>query len=187
MNDQDARPAWSFTALHEVVHLWLGTTGVSGMNTEAQIERYCNDIAGEALLPTSEINDLAHLRGASVDEAVEAVSEFARRRRISRSMVAYKLLRSGVIDEGTWRDLGGHFRREWHASKKRRQLETSRSEGGPSYYVVKRHRLGPALLGLVRGSLSEGALTHTKAGQILGMKPRNVDPLLYGTPMREGR
>jgi len=29
INDQDARAAWSFTALHEVAHLGLGTTGVS--------------------------------------------------------------------------------------------------------------------------------------------------------------
>ncbi len=30
INDQDAKTAWSFTLLHELVHLWLGQTGVSG-------------------------------------------------------------------------------------------------------------------------------------------------------------
>jgi hypothetical protein len=45
INDQDARTAWSFTALHEVVHLWLGTTGISGADVGAQIEQYCNDVA----------------------------------------------------------------------------------------------------------------------------------------------
>jgi hypothetical protein len=54
INDRDARTAWSFTALHEVAHLWLGATGVSGESDEAQIEKYCNDVAGEMLLPAAE-------------------------------------------------------------------------------------------------------------------------------------
>jgi hypothetical protein len=30
INDQDAKSAWSFTLLHELAHLWIGETGVSG-------------------------------------------------------------------------------------------------------------------------------------------------------------
>ena len=59
--------------------------------------------------------------------------------------------------------------------------------GQSSYYVVKRHRLGYALMDLVRNSLAEGFLTHTKAGQVLGVKPRNVDPLIYVAGMRGGQ
>lgn len=187
VNDQDSKPAWSFTALHEVAHLWLGTTGVSGANSEARIEQYCNDVAGEALLPTDEVvADLTTFRGARLTEAVEAVSTFARSRKISRAMVAYKLLRSGVIHKERWGELRDHFRKEWLASKAR-QDEADRGEGGPNYYVVKRHRLGPALLDLARHSLGEGLLTYTKAGQLLGVKPRNVEPLLRGVLLREGR
>ncbi|MGH2408767.1 MAG: helix-turn-helix domain-containing protein, partial [Chloroflexota bacterium] len=41
INDQDARAAWSFTALHEVAHVWLGTTGVSGAAAGTALERLC--------------------------------------------------------------------------------------------------------------------------------------------------
>jgi len=166
--------------------LWLGTTGVSGANSDVGIEQYCNDIAGEVLLPTAEVADLALIRRASLNEAVDAVSTFAQSRKISRAMVAYKLLRSGVIHEEKWGELRDHFRKEWLASKARRE-EADRGEGGPSYYVVKRHRLGSALLDLVRHSLGEGLLTHTKAGQVLGVKPRNVEPLLHEAPLRGRR
>ena len=185
VNDQDARPAWSFTAFHEVTHLWLGATGVSGASIEARIERYCNDIAGEILLPTAEIRSLAQLRRASLDDAIEIISAFAGARNISRAMVAYKLLRTDVITEAIWRQLADHYRQEWIASRSRHEEESSDS-GGPSYYVIKRHRLGNALLDLVRRALGEGILTYTKGAQVLGVKPRNVDPLLYAAPSRVG-
>ena len=49
INDQDAKPAWSFTLLHEAAHLALGATGVSGVSADVEIERFCNDVAGEIL------------------------------------------------------------------------------------------------------------------------------------------
>jgi len=188
INDQDARPAWSFTALHEMAHLWLGATGLSGASIEARIERYCNDVAGEILLPTAEIQTLAYLRRAPIAEVIEAVSPFANARKISRAMVAYKLLRASAISEPTWRQVADHLRHEWLASRRRQEEEGDSSDsGGPSYYVVKRHRLGNALLDVIRRSLGEGIITYTKAAQVLGVKPRNVDPLVHGTFLEGGR
>ncbi len=152
VNDQDVKVAWSFTALHEAVHLWLGSTGVSSTSTDAQIEKYCNEVAGEILMPRTEIQQLAHLGGASLEEAVEAISSFAQSRNLGRSMVAYKLLRSRVIDQAAWRDLSARFTEEWLASRER-QAATGQGKNAPSYYVVRRHRLGAAFLDLVRRSM----------------------------------
>lgn len=188
INDQDAQAAWSFTGLHELTHLWLGTTGISGTSTEARIERYCNDVAGEILLPTAEIRALADLRRATVDELINVISPFANARKISRAMVAYKLLRTDVITQITWRQIADRLREEWLAARKREeQDEAPASTGGPSYYVVKRHRLGNALLNVIKRSLNEGIITPTKAAQVLGVKPRNVDPLIHGTSTEGGR
>ena len=183
VNDQDAKAAWSFTVLHEVIHLWLGATGISGgPTTEVGIERYCNDVAGELLLPAAELAQLEYLGNRSFEDVVEAVSKFASLRRISRAMVAYKLLQTHLIHEEQWRNLSDRFRSEWEATRTRQDDESPRA-GGPSYYVIRRHRLGGALLNLVRHSLGDGILTYTKAGQVLGVKPRNVDPLLHGNPL----
>ena len=179
INDQDARPAWAFTALHEMAHLWLGATGFSGASTESRIEAYCNDVAGEILLPPDEVKSLAHLRRAPPTVIIETISTFASARKISRAMVAYKLWRADAISEATWRQIADQLRQEWLAS--RRGQEQEGDNGGPSYYVVKRHRLGNALLDIIRRSLGEGIITYTKAAQVLGVKPRNVDPLVHGT------
>ena len=39
INDQDSKAAWSFTLLHELAHIWLGETGVSGGFGELAIEQ----------------------------------------------------------------------------------------------------------------------------------------------------
>lgn len=177
VNDQDAHVAWAFTTLHELTHLWLGTTGVSGGNADTQLEAYCNSVAGEILLPDQEMNDLHFLRRANLQQTIAAIAEFANTRKISRPMVAYKLLRANVITQGRWQELDRNYRDEWTAAQAR-ESTGNKDEGGPNYYVVRRHRLGHALLNLVEASLAEGFLSHTKAGQVLGVKPRNVDPLI---------
>lgn len=186
INDQDARAAWSFTALHELVHLWLGTTGVSGAGIEVQIEQFCNDIAGEILLPTAELRELSNLRRAPLASVMESLSAFTRTRRVSRAMVAYKLLRADLISAATWREVTDRLRQEWLATRERDEAE-DKGRGGPSYYVLRRHRLGNALLDTVRRSLDDGSVTYTKAARVLGVKPRNVGPLLFGNPAPGGR
>jgi Zn-dependent peptidase ImmA (M78 family) len=183
VNDQDAPVAWAFTVLHELTHLWLGTTGVSGGRNDTQIETYCNSVAGEMLLPETEMNELRFLRRASLQETINAVAQFARARNISRPMVAYKLLRMNLITHERWRELDKHYEDEWLAAQAQ-QAGKDKNKGGPNPYVVKRHRLGYALLDLVKNSLMEGFLTHTRAGRVLGVKPRNVDPLIYMAGMR---
>ncbi len=178
INDQDARTAWSFTALHELAHLWLGETGISGTDSENKIERYCNDVAGEFLLPTSEVRQLAPVLKLSVATVAERIGAFAQAHHVSRAMVAYKLYRAGLIRKTTWAALDQRFKDEYLQFKQRETEKRKEAEGGPNYYIVRRHRVGHALLGLVRRSLDEGTITYTKASRVLGVKPRSVEPLL---------
>jgi Zn-dependent peptidase ImmA (M78 family) len=178
INDQDARTAWSFTAVHELAHLWLGQTGISGTDTENQVERYCNDVAGEFLLPASEVRKLAPVLKLSAATIAEQIGQFAQTHRVSRAMVAYKLYRASMIGKTTWAALDQRFKDEYLQFKKRQAEKNKKAEGGPNYYIVRRHRVGHALLGLVLRSLDEGTITYTKASKVLGVKPRSVEPLL---------
>lgn len=107
-----------------------------------------------------------------LEEAARSITEFAKPRHLSSSMVAYRLLRESLITNSMWQSLSSYFVGQW-----RRMRETQKEkagDSGPSYYVVKRHRLGHALLEFVSRGISEGTLTPTKAGRILGVKPRGV-------------
>jgi len=181
INDGDARAAWSFTALHELVHLWLGATGISGGDPADGVEQYCNDVAGEILLPLKELRKFPipqNFSRKSFEATIAAVSTFAAFHQVSRAMVSYKLLRAEMIPKEVWSELNRHFREQWLQFKQQQSEKQKAADGGPNYYVVRRHRVGPAILGLVRRSLDEGTITYTKASRVLGVKPRNVEPLL---------
>jgi Zn-dependent peptidase ImmA (M78 family) len=178
MNDQDARAAWSFTLLHELTHLWLGQTGVSGGTAELAVEQFCNDVAGEFLLPASDLQQFV-LPDADNDEIIaDAITVFANDRNISRSMVAYKLYRRQRILQDVWRRLSTRFREEWLEGREKSRERARNQEGGANYYTVRRHRVGDALVNVVQRMMRAGALTTTKAGTVLDVKAKNVQNLL---------
>ena len=177
INDGDARAAWSFTLIHELAHLWLGATGVSGGGTqEKKIERFCNDVAGEFLLPHSDLVAL-NIAGLDLDSQLAVIMEHATRWRVSRQMVAYGLFKAGRIALDEWRILEATIRERWFAER-RQEKDLLKGSGGPSYYVVRRHRLGHAMLDFARRYTDAGALSPSKAAKVLGVKPRSVYPLL---------
>lgn len=185
INDQDSKLAWSFTLIHELAHLWLGQTGVSGARAEETIEKFCNDVASELLLPVAELALLRVSDKTDFETIQDRISDFASGRNLSRSMVAYKLYRRRTIDQETWQRLSMVFRKQWLQGRTDRRERARALEGGPNYYVVRRHRVGMALIDLVRRMMTGGALTTSKAGKVLGVKPRYVQALIEaGAPNR---
>jgi Zn-dependent peptidase ImmA (M78 family) len=177
LNDQDAKTAWSFSLMHELAHLWLGTTGVSGAFADARIETFCNDVAANFLLPAHELALVGIRPRTDVEAAARQIGEFAEARHLSRTMVAYSLFRAGSLSDAAWRSLKNLFLARWRQSQDAKRAR-EKDGAGPSFYVVRRHRLGSALLHFVSRNVADGALTPTRAGQVLGVKPRNVAPLL---------
>ena len=178
INDQDAQPAWSFTLLHETVHLLLGHTGISGSNVENKVERFCNDVAGEFLLPARELKRLALDGRRDISHISERITAFASEFKVSSAMVAYKAYRSDLISRETYNQLVGIYRQAWHGERERSRAQAREQESGPSYYRVRRHRLGNRIIGLAERMMAADVLSTSKAAQILGVKPRQVQSLL---------
>lgn len=178
INDSDAKPAWSFTLVHELAHLWLGFTGVSGGLPERDIEKFCNDVAGQFFLSSVELAAI-DIGGLDVDKQIAVVTEHANRWRVSRAMVAYGLFKAGGLSQKAWQALSSELHARWLAERGRaRELARERGDSGPSYYVVRRHRLGRAMLEFAHRAMDAGTLSPAKAAKVLGVKPRSVYPLL---------
>jgi Zn-dependent peptidase ImmA (M78 family) len=109
------------------------------------------------------------------------IREIAEQRQVSHSMVAYKLYREGIIDQAMWSSVTAVFRQQWLNNKEAQRARARENESsGPSYYLVRRHRLGNRLLSLSKRMLADGALSPSKAAAILGVKPNNVFSLTDG-------
>ena len=176
INENDSKAAWSFTLLHELAHIWLGQTGISGGTSDSVDERFCNDVASEILLPSAEFEaDSRHLL-QSKGEWPARISRFADEKKVSRTMVAYRLLRTNAITQDEYRSLASAFRSHWLEGVQSRRR--NQGEGGPNYYVVKRHRVGSALVQLVDRMMHNGVMTSTRAAKVLGVKPAQVQRLL---------
>ena len=181
INERDARAAWTFTLLHEIVHLILGQTGVSGRQAENETERFCDDVAGDFLLPEREISEL-DLRGAKeIGTIAERITEFAGIRKLSRAMVAYRAHLAGAIAPAQFQEISDKFREEWRQEVVARRAQRQSQEGGPSYYVVRQHRLGHRLTSLVGRMVAAGELSTSKAARILDVRPTQVQPILERT------
>ncbi|MCF3973926.1 ImmA/IrrE family metallo-endopeptidase [Paracoccus salsus] len=183
INSKDARAARVFTLVHELVHILLGQTGVSGTvstatptTEDARIERFCNDVAGEFLLPQNAYrHDVAAFGVNDLEAARLAVEQIATRWSVSEPMVAYRLNREGDLSAGVYEALRAEFYTRWLATLKR---ERDRSSSGPHPRVVKQFSLGDALVSLVHRTLRGNTLSHTKAASLLGAQPNAVEPML---------
>ena len=172
---KNSRAAWAFTLIHELAHIWLGQTGISGYGSTVSVEKFCDEVASYFLLDPSELAQIDIQAAKTLSELKDKIQLFAAEHNLSRKMVAYNLLRSNLITSRFYAILSAEFDNERIAQRKKDKEE---KEGGPNYYVVRRHRAGSGLVGLVRRMIDAGALSTPKAGTVLGVKPTAVARLV---------
>jgi Zn-dependent peptidase ImmA (M78 family) len=172
INENDARSAWAFTLLHELAHILLGESGISGYGSDAELEKTCDAAAAQFLISDDELRELAErLSGAEISGVI---NDFVRARKTSRTMVAYNLWRVGVITWRAFEEVAERFQTE------RLEAEKGRAKTQVDYYVVRRHRIGQALIRFVNRMVSDGVLSSTSAGKVLGVKPTAVGRVTEG-------
>lgn len=178
INDQDAKAAWSVTLLHEVAHLWLGETGISGGTYERGIEKFCNEVASEILVPEIELKVRFDYGALSDQESsINEIDDLAAKWKVSSRLVAFRLLRQKAINQQQYEQLGKIFFERWQAERKKRKAKDRSSDSHPSYYTIKRHRVGTALVDVSERLLRSGELSTTRAATVLGVRALKVEKM----------
>lgn len=169
INGADTPSAWAFTLLHELVHLWIGASALSDNETFAtnKIERYCNEVASEILVPTEEFDEAWHVCDADEDESKILV--LARSFKVSALFIARKALAQGYISQ--------EFFRECY--KKARDTAKKQSKGG-NFFASLAVRNSKSFTQRVVNQALSGKITLTEAGSLLNTNANNVVKL-YGT------
>lgn len=160
INSADSKSAQMFTLAHELVHVWLGQSGVSNpialTTGGAGIERFCNAVAAEILMPMSEVKG-----GWQNDkEPGEAITELTKRFKVSRLVATRRAHDAGFISRDEMREM-------YHAEEKRLN-EIVHSAGG-DFYRTQGSRLGRRFPTAIVESTLEGKTLYREAFQLLGV------------------
>ena len=170
INGRVPKPVLSFTLLHELAHLVLGNTGISGIAFENDVEKFCADIASNFLLPTSELETLPVQSETEPTVTAAHIEHFAASRNLSREMVAYRVWRTGKISSQSYRLINQRFRTEWNRSAKAQRDVLGKHRVKSGYYQRHRYRVGEKLIDTTQSLWWDEALTTTKAAQVLDVK-----------------
>ena len=119
INDRDSIPAWSFTLLHELVHLLLGQTGISGTNPGTRIEEFCNNVAAEWMLPAQTLNEIEIDGDRDIAEQRLRIRALLHESSLARTMPTDRILTgrcdTTLVDRGRSSDSRSHSRGRPHS------------------------------------------------------------------------
>lgn len=163
INSADAPSARLFTLLHELAHVWLGSSGISSVapgNTRRE-EIVCNAVAGEFLAPS----DLfAQLWAVGSQDLAVRVAELAHRFHVSRFVVIRRALDMGLVDQATY---SAFYRAELDAFR-------VAESGGGSFYRNAGAKNSARFARAVIAEAFSGRLLLREAGRLLGVQPSKI-------------
>lgn len=173
VNAADAKSAQMFTLAHELAHVWLDASGVSNPDLRdlaahrPEVERRCNEIAAEFLIPAEELLVAWH----SVPDEPDLIEQIARRFKTSRIVAARRALDTELISRSEFFD----FWEDYQADE-RRAARTG-GEGG-DFWNTQGVRLGRRFSHAVVHAVQEGRLLYQDAYSLTDLRGPTFDTLV---------
>ena len=166
VNGSDTKAAQIFTLSHELAHIWLGQSAVSDADVEPSsanvIERWCNQVAAEFLVPLDDLGDVEVERTDLTDE----LERIARSFKVSTLVALRRLLDAGLITEARYRSSYLDERDRVLALMDAR----STGSGGGNFYNTQPIRVSRRFARAIIESTREGQTLYSDAYQMLGFK-----------------
>jgi Zn-dependent peptidase ImmA (M78 family)/transcriptional regulator with XRE-family HTH domain len=161
INGADTKAAQMFTLAHELAHIWLGLSAVSDTQAsqvpEHDVERWCNRVAAELLVPLALVRSEYEPRNPLGEE----INRLARRFKVSALVVLRRM-----------HDAGGLTRDQfWRAySEELERLRAMPAGSGGDFYLTLGARAGKRFARALVVSTLEGRSSFTEAFRLLGFK-----------------
>ena len=167
VNGADSKAAQVFTLAHELAHLWLGETALSDLDPQSirsnAIERWCNQVAAEFLVPIAEFRDRFDARG---DLRVQ-LRPLAEHFRVSSQVILGRIREAGAL---TWDEYLTELdvERQWVAA-----FLADRGGGG-NYYNTRPVQVSRRFASALIASAKEGRTPYTTAFRLLDVKKEST-------------
>jgi len=176
LNDADSLAARMFTLAHELVHIWVGTSGLfdleQTMSSNNEIELFCNSVAAEILLPEKELMTFWQ----DVKNDGNRFQLIARKFKVSGLVAARKALDMGLLSEP---DFFAYYRSVRVAWLQHKLEEKDRAKdadgGGVNFYTVQNARLGRPFSAAIVRAAGEGKVLLRDAYRLTGLKGKTFD------------
>ena len=175
INNSTSKTRQIFSLLHELTHVLTSRRAISTFDdeplarlppTEQRIERFCNRLAAEILVPNQDFaaqtSGLHNIEALSSDE----FATFAARYRVSREVILRRFRESGRVSQAFYEAR----KHEWDNQR------TEEGSGG-NYYLTKGSYLSERLMSEVFSRYGRRQITVDEAADFIGVKPKHVDEL----------
>lgn len=171
INGKDAKAAQLFTLAHELAHIWVGQSGVSNVligetdfGVHRAVEKKCNEVAAEFLVPEASIRATWHSNLRFTDNLEVNV----RRYRVSRIVIARRAFDLGLCSEDDYRALYGVEQAQWD-----RDADAD-SPGGGDFYRTLPIKNGSRFTNSVVNQAISGQLLLRHAAALLNTQPASL-------------
>ncbi|MBC2710993.1 MAG: ImmA/IrrE family metallo-endopeptidase [Desulfosarcina sp.] len=165
INGADTKSAQMFTLAHEIAHVWIGETAISDAEavrtSNNRVERWCNQVAAELLVPLDAIISAYNGDSYLSDE----MDRLARQFKVSTLVILRRI-----------HDAGGLTRDElWDAynSELERLLSIPKGSGG-NFYLTQAARVSKRFARALIISTLEGQTLHRDAFRMLGFSKHST-------------
>lgn len=165
INGADTKAAQMFTLAHELAHIWLGETALSDARASevpAQaVERWCNRVAAELLVPLGVFRD-EHDRRAELRPELDRL---ARRFKVSTLVILRRMHDAGTLrGDAYWTAFGEELKR----------LRSLPSGSGGNFYLTLGARASRRLARALVVSTLEGHTLYRDAFRLLGIRKHDT-------------
>ena len=173
LNNSTTKTRQTFSLLHELAHLLFNINGLSKFDRsyidhlpqhDRKVEVFCNAVASEVLIPSSDFKQQAAGLPADLTTAPEMTfARLARRYGVSREAVLRRFLDLGRVDRAFYEEKAA----EWNGQLKK-------SSGGGDWYSTTKTYISDRMLREVFGRYFRNQVTANQAADYLGVAPKNL-------------
>lgn len=181
VNTHDFRNSQLFTLVHEIVHLWIGSSGVSDIDgiefREKQlyseydeVEIFCNAVTAEILMPEKEISKLF---GSGKAPNLDFIEATAKKFGVSSYAMLVRLLNLQILTNSVFEEYKLVTKRKFEAYLRKEKEKAETREGFPPPHLIRLRKNSKLFTNYVYNSFMSGEITGVEASLLMGIKINN--------------
>ena len=184
VNSDDWNAPQLFTLVHELAHIWIAESGVSneieaGMSNNAMlrpVERFCNEVAANALMPLVVMNEI----DPKIYDSFSSIFNKSKSLGVSTFAFLVRSFNLKKISLDKYRQLKNDADDEFKAFLKREEVKKEKQKnqkGGPDYFRLLVNKNSFLFTQVVLDAFRGGSIEPTLASRLLNTQLNNFPKL----------